>query len=212
MPARRWSTDPGAGSRSPESRCRRGYAAGTGFRGEAGRTSYDAVLCVGNSLAHAVRTQMAGAPRSKVWHSCWATGGVLALTSRNWEQIGSGRQPARRVGPASWSAPPARQWWCTPGRCRLPWEPEHRLQISVAALPTDGDRLQVTTELLSIWPFPSRGTPSQMVGRRGEPRRVHVRRDPTGVSHHRSATRRATSLTHILVIRGRMTRCAAEAP
>ena len=39
----------------------------------------------------------------------------------------------------SWHVPPS-------------WNAEHHLQISVAEL-HDGDRLQVTTELLPIWPF-----------------------------------------------------------
>jgi len=80
-----------------------------------------------------------------------ATGGVLALTSRNWEQIRSAgsrldvwdrlveRAARKAVVVYSWQVPPS-------------WETEHRLQISVAALQA-GDRLQVTTELLSIWPF-----------------------------------------------------------
>jgi hypothetical protein len=78
-------------------------------------------------------------------------GGVLALTSRNWEQIRSAgsrldvwdrlveRAGRKAVVVYSWQVPPA-------------WDTEHRLEISVAAL-QDGDRLQVTTELLSLWPF-----------------------------------------------------------
>jgi len=111
---------------------------------------FDAVFCVGNSLAHAVgrsgrRAAMDGMA------SVLRTGGVLALTSRNWEQIRSAgsrmdvwdrlveRADRKAVVVYSWQVPPS-------------WETEHRLQISVAAL-QDGDRLQVTTELLSIWPF-----------------------------------------------------------
>ena len=76
---------------------------------------------------------------------------MLALTSRNWEQIRSAgsrldvwdqlveRATRKAVVVYSWQVPPS-------------WDTEHRLEISVAAL-QDGDRLQVTTELLSIWPF-----------------------------------------------------------
>jgi hypothetical protein len=39
----------------------------------------------------------------------------------------------------SWQVPPS-------------WDTEHHLQISVAAL-QDGDQLQVTMELLPMWPF-----------------------------------------------------------
>jgi SAM-dependent methyltransferase len=111
---------------------------------------FDAVVCVGNSLGHAAGRSgrraaldgMAGA---------LATGGVLALASRNWEQIRSAgsrlhvwdrlveRNARKAVVVYSWEVPPS-------------WADEHHLQISVAAL-QDGDRLQVTTERLSIWPF-----------------------------------------------------------
>jgi SAM-dependent methyltransferase len=111
---------------------------------------FDAVLCVGNSLAHAVgrsgrRAAIGGMA------SVLSAGGVLALTSRNWEQIRAAgtrldvwdRLVARAGGKAvvaySWQVPPA-------------WDAEHRLEISVAVL-QDGDRLQVATELLSMWPF-----------------------------------------------------------
>jgi SAM-dependent methyltransferase len=111
---------------------------------------FDAVLCVGNSLAHAVGRSgrrvaidgMAGVLRP---------GGVLALTSRNWEQIRSAgtrldvrdrlveRAGRKAVVVYSWQVPPA-------------WDAEHRLEISVAEL-REGDRLRVTTEQLSVWPF-----------------------------------------------------------
>ena len=112
---------------------------------------FDAVLCVGNSLAHTVgRSGRRAALDGMAF--VLATGGVLALTSRNWEQIRSAgsrldvwdrlveRAARKAVVVYSWQVPPS-------------WESEHRLQISVAAL-HDGDRLQVTTELLPIWPFP----------------------------------------------------------
>ncbi len=111
---------------------------------------FDAVLCVGNSLAHAVGRSGRRAAIDGM-ASVLRTGGVLALTSRNWEQIRSDgsrldvwdrlvkRSGRKAVVVYSWQVPPA-------------WDTEHRLEISVAAL-QDGDRLQVTTELLSLWPF-----------------------------------------------------------
>jgi len=111
---------------------------------------FDAALCVGNSLAHAVGRSGRRAALDGM-ASVLAVGGMLALTSRNWEQIRSAgsrlhvwdRLVERAAGKAvvvySWQVPPS-------------WDDEHRLQISVAAL-QDGDRLQVTTEGLSIWPF-----------------------------------------------------------
>jgi SAM-dependent methyltransferase len=111
---------------------------------------FDAVFCVGNSLAHAVgrdgrRASLQGMA------SVLKPGGGLTLTSRNWEQIRSAgsrlhvwdrlveRANRKAVVVYSWQVPPS-------------WEAEHRLEISVAAL-QDGDQLQVTTELLSMWPF-----------------------------------------------------------
>lgn len=111
---------------------------------------FDAVLCVGNSLAHAVgRSGRRAALDGMAF--VLATGGLLALTSRNWEQIRSAgsrldvwdrlveRAGRKAVVVYSWQVPPS-------------WDAEHHLQISVAAL-QDGDQLQVTTELLPIWPF-----------------------------------------------------------
>ncbi len=111
---------------------------------------FDAVLCVGNSLAHAV-----GRPGRRAaldgMASVLVSGGVLALTSRNWEQIRSAgsrldvwdrlveRAARKAVVVYSWQVPPS-------------WDAEHQLQISVATL-QGGDRLQVTTEVLPIWPF-----------------------------------------------------------
>jgi SAM-dependent methyltransferase len=111
---------------------------------------FDAVLCVGNSLAHAVgrRGRRAAIDGMAL---VLRTGGVLALTSRNWEQIRSAgsrldvwdrlveRSCRKAVVVYSWQVPPT-------------WESEHRVEISVAAL-QDGDQLLVTTELLSLWPF-----------------------------------------------------------
>ena len=118
--------------------------------GQGWQDRFDAVLCVGNSLAHAAgRSGRRAALEGMAF--VLATGGVLALTSRNWEQIRSAgsrlevwdrlveRAARKAVVVYSWQVPPS-------------WETEHRLQISVAAL-HDGDRLQVTTELLPIWPF-----------------------------------------------------------
>ena len=111
---------------------------------------FDAVLCVGNSLAHAVGLRGRRAAIDGMAFVLRA-GGVLALTSRNWEQIRSAgsrldvwdrlveRAARKAVVVYSWQVPPA-------------WDTEHRLEISVAAL-EDRDRLQVTTEVLSIWPF-----------------------------------------------------------
>jgi SAM-dependent methyltransferase len=112
---------------------------------------FDAVFCVGNSLAHAVGRSGRRAALDAM-ASVLSPDGVLAVTSRNWEQIRSAgsrldvwdrlveRAGRKAVVVYSWQVPPS-------------WDSEHRLEISVAALQGD-DRLEVTTEVLSIWPFP----------------------------------------------------------
>jgi hypothetical protein len=111
---------------------------------------FDAVLCVGNSLAHAVGRSGRRAALDGMT-SVLATGGVLALTSRNWEQIRSAGSRVdvwdRLVERAARKAEVVYAWQVPPS-----WDAEHHLQISVAEL-QDGDRLEVTTEQLSMWPF-----------------------------------------------------------
>jgi SAM-dependent methyltransferase len=111
---------------------------------------FDAVFCVGNSLAHAVgRSGRRAAMQGMA--SVVRPGGVLVLTSRNWEQVRSAgtrldvgdrlvqRAARKAVVVYSWQVPPS-------------WDTEHRLEISVAVL-QDDDQLHVTTERLSLWPF-----------------------------------------------------------
>jgi SAM-dependent methyltransferase len=117
-------------------------------RGWDGR--FEAVFCVGNSLAHAVgrdgrRASLEGMA------SVLRAGGALTLTSRNWEQVrlaGSRldvwdrlveRAGRKAVVAYSWQVPPS-------------WDAEHSLEVSVAEL-HDGDRLHVTSERLAMWPF-----------------------------------------------------------
>jgi SAM-dependent methyltransferase len=114
------------------------------------QNQFDAVFCVGNSLAHALGRHGRRAALDAM-ASVLVSGGVLALTSRNWEQIRSAgsrvdvwdrlveRAARKAVVVYSWHVPPF-------------WDAEHHLQISVAAI-QDDDQLQVTTERLAIWPF-----------------------------------------------------------
>src|SRR6059058_2803504 len=99
---------------------------------------FDAVFCVGNSLAHAVGRSGRRAAIDGM-AVVLRTGGVLALTSRNWEQIRSAgsrldvwdrlveRAGRKAVVVYSWQVPPS-------------WTDEHHMQISVAVL-QDGDQL-----------------------------------------------------------------------
>jgi SAM-dependent methyltransferase len=109
---------------------------------------YDAVLCVGNSLAHAAGAEdrrralanMAGALRA---------GGRLVVDSRNWElerargsRLEIAERPTVRDGRRalvvrSWQ--PARRWHA-----------RHRLEIAVVLLDSS---VQPVTEMLEFWPF-----------------------------------------------------------
>jgi SAM-dependent methyltransferase len=111
---------------------------------------FDAVLCVGNSLTHApgrdgrraALAAMAGVLRD---------GGLLALTSRNWERLRAAR-PRLEVGDGlvergGRSALVVRSWTIPEA-----WAEPHGLEVAVALLGDDG---AVTTqrELLAFWPF-----------------------------------------------------------
>ena len=90
--------------------------------GQSWQDRFGAVLCVGNSLAHAVGRS--GRARRDRRHGIRAGDGWGA--GADLPQLGAdplGRQPGWTSGTGSWSAPPARQWWCTPGRCRLHGRP-----------------------------------------------------------------------------------------
>jgi SAM-dependent methyltransferase len=111
---------------------------------------FDAVLCVGNSLTHAPGRDgrrralgaMAGALRP---------GGLLVITSRNWERVrdgGSGvrvaeqltvRHGVRGLVIHAWSLAPT-------------WDEPHHLDVAVAVL-GDGDRVTTRRERLDFWPF-----------------------------------------------------------
>jgi SAM-dependent methyltransferase len=101
---------------------------------------FDAVLCVGNSLAHAIDrraalTAMAGAVRP---------GGALILTSRNWErELAAGTRlevEPQLVERDGRRALIARAWTIgTPTR----------LELAVSLL----DPLHTVTEVLTVWPF-----------------------------------------------------------
>lgn len=109
-----------------------------------GDATYDAVFCVGNSLTHARDRHAALAGMARVLEP----GGLLALTSRNWELLREQR-PGLQVGDElverdgrsalvihAWTIPEAS-------------EDVHHLDIAVAAL----DPLAVHAERLAFWPF-----------------------------------------------------------
>jgi SAM-dependent methyltransferase len=112
--------------------------------------TFDAVLCVGNSITHAegrARRRAALARMARVL----ADGGPLAITSRNWELVRAGgsrlevaERLVRRGGVDglpiyAWTIPAA-------------WDAPHALQVGVA-FPQVGDRVESVVESLTFWPF-----------------------------------------------------------
>jgi SAM-dependent methyltransferase len=119
--------------------------------GAQGFAPFDAVLCVGNSLAHAPgRDARRAALRAMA--GILRPGGLLVLTARNFEQMRAERYGLRafdhvvvrdgRKGVVFYS------WWLADD-----WEDAHALDVAVALLGDDG---AVTTvgERFAFWPFP----------------------------------------------------------
>jgi SAM-dependent methyltransferase len=115
-----------------------------------GLAPFDAVLCVGNSLAHAEgRDARRAALRAMA--GAVEPGGVLVLTSRNFELMRAARTGLQvfdhvverhgRRGVVIYS------WWLAEA-----WEDEHGFDVAVALLGDDG---AVTThgERLRFWPY-----------------------------------------------------------
>lgn len=114
------------------------------------QASFDAVFCVGNSLAHAAgKAHRCAALRGMA--SVLRDDGLLVLTSRNWEQVrerGSGLQVADRLVERDNGRALVIHAWTIADR----WEDQHFLDVAVARLDNTGG---VTTqrERLPFWPF-----------------------------------------------------------
>jgi SAM-dependent methyltransferase len=113
-------------------------------------SSFDVVVCVGNSLCHA-----AGASGRLAALGAMARllkpGGRLVLASRTWEVV---RARGTRVD--VWDRLVNRRghdavvayWW----QIAEHWEDEHHVEIAVAQVGRDGS-VRTTTERLSVWPY-----------------------------------------------------------
>jgi SAM-dependent methyltransferase len=116
------------------------------------RGAFDAVFCVGNSLTHA-----AGQAGRRAALAAMATvmreGGLLVLTSRNWERVRDegtclvvvGEELVERRGRRglvvhSWTIPAG-------------WDKPHHLDVAVALL-DPGDHVTTQSARLRFWPFP----------------------------------------------------------
>ena len=115
-----------------------------------GEARFDAVFCVGNSLAHAPGRAARCAALARMV-SVLRPGGLLVLTSRNWERE---RAPGSRldlddrlVVRGGRRALVVRGWTIA-----ADWDEPHALEIAVALLGAGG-RITTHAERLAFWPF-----------------------------------------------------------
>lgn len=113
-------------------------------------SSFDLVVCVGNSLCHAQGSSGRRAALTAM-SLLLRPPGVLVLTSRTWEVVRAGgtrmdvrdrivrRRDQDAVVIYSWHIGPA-------------WDEEHRLEIAVARVGPDGC-VMTSAEHLSFWPY-----------------------------------------------------------
>lgn len=111
---------------------------------------FDAVLCVGNSLTHAVGTAGRRAALSQM-RAVLGRAGVLAVTSRNWERLritrprlDVGDRLVRRDGRAGLVV----RAWTLPDE----WQAPHHLDVAVALIDEDGD-IETVRERLTFHPY-----------------------------------------------------------
>lgn len=112
--------------------------------------SFEAVLCVGNSLTHAAGAAGRRAALAAM-EGVLRAGGLLALTSRNWERLRAARlrlEVADRLVEREGRRGLPIHVWTIPGS----WDEPHRLDVAVALLDPSG---AVTTHAarLAFWPF-----------------------------------------------------------
>ena len=111
---------------------------------------FDAVFCVGNSLAHAA----GAAVRQRALRNMsllLSDGGRLLVTSRNWELVrakGSHLHVGEELVVRGGRRGLVIHNWALPAR----WTEQHRLDIAVALL-DDREVVQSVAEQLTFWPF-----------------------------------------------------------
>jgi SAM-dependent methyltransferase len=110
----------------------------------------DVVLCVGNSLPHAVGRD----GRRAALHAmagCLRAGGRLVVTSRTWEQVraaGSRLQVAERLVERAGRRGLPIYAWTIPQR----WDEPHVFEVAVAFVASDG-AVSTHSERFAFWPF-----------------------------------------------------------
>ena len=112
---------------------------------------FDAVFCVGNSLAHAPG-EAARRSALRAMAGVLVPGGLLAVTSRNWELLraaGTHVRVDRRVKARGDRRGVVFQAWTVPDR----WDAPHLQDVRVALIGADGEVTPIG-ERLTVWPFP----------------------------------------------------------
>jgi SAM-dependent methyltransferase len=111
---------------------------------------FDAVFCVGNSLAHAAG-ETARRTALRAMAGLLAPGGMLTVTSRNWELLRASGTHVRvndRVIVRGGRRGLVFQAWTVPEA----WSAPHQEDVRVALLGADGE-VTVHGERLTLWPF-----------------------------------------------------------
>jgi SAM-dependent methyltransferase len=117
-----------------------------------GDARFDAVFCVGNSLAHAERRRPALAAMAAVLKP----GGLLVLTSRNWErerEAGTRLEVDEQLVERDGRRALVTRAWVIPDR----WDAPHTVDVAVSLL-AESAAVQTVSERLTVWPF----TPSDL--------------------------------------------------
>lgn len=121
-----------------------------GLQRQGWRGTFDAVFCVGNSLTHAGgKARRRAALRGMA--SVLREGGLLVLTSRNWERVreeGSGLQVADRLVERNGERALVMYGWTI----SQGWDDPHFLDVAVA-LVDDAGGVTTRSERLSFSPF-----------------------------------------------------------
>lgn len=112
--------------------------------------AFDVVLCVGNSLPHAVGRSGRRAALGAM-AGCLRAGGRLVVTSRRWEQVRAagtrlqvGEQLVERAGRRGLPI----YAWTIPER----WDEPHGFEVAVALVGRDG-AVRTYRERFAFWPF-----------------------------------------------------------
>jgi len=118
-----------------------------------GLGDFDAVLCAGNSLTHAAGSRARRAAIAAMARML-RPGGVLVLTSRNWERVradGSGLQVADAlVERGGRRGLVIHAWTIAEG-----WDDPHALDVAVSLVGDDDGSVATCGERLLFWPFPA---------------------------------------------------------